>query len=162
MTNLELFQTFVAPAIFISAAGLLVLSINVRLMGIVTRLRAFHKEKHTAKMAGKKQEVLILQAQIKSIENRATKIKNAFFCTLLGIAGTMITCLALGLTLYVPQAFVVATLIFVLSLLSMLVGMFFYVSEVAIGLSSEREEEQLYELMDVMSESAPSSFYSEK
>ena len=42
---------------------------------------------------------------------------------------------------------------FIFSVLSMLVGMFFYISEVAIGLSSEKEEEQLYELMDVMSES---------
>ncbi|MDD5228776.1 MAG: DUF2721 domain-containing protein [Methylococcales bacterium] len=152
MTNLELFQAFVAPAIFISAAGLLVLSINVRLMGIVTRLRAFHKEKHLATIAGKKQEVLILQAQIKSIEVRAVKIKNAFFCTLLGIAGIMMTCLILGLTLYLPQALVIAILVFVFSVLSMLVGMFFYMSEVVIGLSSEKEEEQLYELIDVVSE----------
>jgi hypothetical protein len=152
MTNLELFQAFVAPAIFISAAGLLVLSINVRLMGIVTRLRTFHKEKHHAANAGKKQEVLILQAQIKSIEIRAVKIKNAFFCTLLGIAGIMMTCLILGLTLYLPQALVIAVLVFVVSVLSMLVGMFFYMSEVIIGLASEKEEEQLYELIDVVSE----------
>lgn len=154
MTNLELFQAFVAPAIFISAAGLLVLSINVRLMGIVTRLRTFHKEKHQAALTGRKQEVLVLQAQIKSIEQRATKIKNAFFYTLLGIIGIMATCLVLGLTLYVPQALVIAILIFVFSVLSMLVGMFFYISEVAIGLSSEKEEEQMYELMDIMSESS--------
>ncbi len=152
MTNLELFQAFVAPAIFISAAGLLVLSINVRLMGIVTRLRAFHKEKHVAAIAGRKQEVLVLQAQIKSIEQRATKIKNAFFFTLLGIIGVMLTCLVLGLTLYVPQAWIIAIVIFVSSVLSMLVGMCFYISEVAVGLSSEREEEQLYDLIDVMSE----------
>jgi len=154
MTHLELFQAFVAPAIFISAAGLLLLSINTRLMGIVTRLRAFHKDKHLAAIAGKKQDVVVLQAQIESIENRATKIKNAFFCTLLGTIGTMITCLMLGLTLYVPQALIVAVLIFVLSVLSILVGMLFYISEVAISLSSEKEEEQLYDLMDVMSEYA--------
>jgi uncharacterized membrane protein len=153
MTNLELFQAFVAPAIFISAAGLLILSINVRLMGIVTRLRVFHKEKHLAAMAGKKQEVLILQAQIKSIESRAVKIKNAFFYTLLGVVGIMMTCLMLGLTLYVPQALIIAVLTFVFSVLSMLIGMVFYMSEVAVGLSSEREEAQLYDLIDVISES---------
>jgi uncharacterized membrane protein len=151
MTQLELFQAFVAPAIFISAAGLLVLSINARLMGIVTRLRAFHKDKHVAAMAGKKQDVLVLQAQIESIDSRARKIKNAFFFTLLGIIGIMITCLMLGLTLYLPQALVVAVLVFVLSVLSILVGMVFYASEVAISLSSEKEEEQLYDLIDVMS-----------
>jgi hypothetical protein len=151
MTNLELFQAFVAPAIFISAAGLLVLSINARLMGIVTRLRAFHKEKHQMAIAGKRQEVLILQAQIDSIDHRAKKVKNAFFYTLAGISGIMVTCLLLGLTLYAQQALVVAILTFVLSVVSMLVGMLFYISEVAISLSSEKEEEQLYDLMDVMS-----------
>lgn len=152
MSHSELFQAFVAPAIFISAAGLLILSINTRLMGIVTRLRGFHKERHLAAIAGKKQEVLVLQAQIKSIEFRATKIKNAFFSTLLGIIGIMVTCLVLGLTLYVPEASIIAVLLFVLSVLSMLTGMLFYISEVAIGLSSEEEEEKLYELMEVMSE----------
>jgi predicted phage tail protein len=152
MTHLELFQAFVAPAIFISAAGLLVLSINARLMGIVSRLRAFHKDKHLAAVSGKRQEALILQAQIESIEYRATKIRNAFFCTLLGTIGIMITCLILGLALYVQEALIVGVIVFVLSLLSMLIGLLFYISEVAISLSSEKEEEQFYELIDVMSE----------
>ena len=39
----RLFQAYVAPAIFISAAALLALSINVRLMGMVSRLREFHR-----------------------------------------------------------------------------------------------------------------------
>ncbi|BBL77360.1 DUF2721 domain-containing protein [Methylomagnum ishizawai] len=150
MTQTELFQAFVAPAIFISATGLLVLSINARLMGIVNRLRAFHKDKHLAALAGKKQEVLVLQAQIESIQHRAGRIKNAFFYTLLGGIGTMVTCLLLGLALYVPAAQVVAVLMFVLSVLSLLVGMLFYISEVAIGLSSEKEEEQLYGLIDAI------------
>jgi predicted phage tail protein len=152
MTHLELFQAFVAPAIFISAAGLLVLSINARLMGIVSRLRVFHKDKHLATVAGRRQEALILQAQIESIEYRATKIRNAFFCTLLGTIGIMTTCLILGLALYVQEALIVGVIVFVLSLLSMLIGLLFYISEVAISLSSEKEEEQFYELIDVMSE----------
>lgn len=152
MTQLELFQAFVAPAIFISATGLLVLSVNARLMGIVTRLRLFHREKHLATLAGKKQEALILQAQIESIQHRAGKVKNAFFYLLLGGIGTTVTCLLLGLSLYAPQALVIAVLVFVLSVLSMLVGMVFYISEVAIGLSSEKEEEQLYGLIDAISE----------
>lgn len=152
MTHLELFQAFVAPAIFISAAGLLILTINARLMGIVTRLRAFHKDKHLAAITGKKQEVLVLQAQIRSVEHRAMKIKNAYFYTLLGTIGIMLSCLVLGLSLYVSQTLIVAALIFVLSVFAMLIGMCFFISEVAISLSSEKEEEQLYELIDAISE----------
>ena len=152
MISLEIFQAFVAPAIFISAASLLVLSINTRLMGIVTRLRIFHKEKHLAIAEGKKKEALVLQSQIESIQYRALKIKNAFFCILLGITGTMVTCLIIGLALYIEQALVVGVLVFVVSILLMLVGLIFYISEVSISLSSEKEEEILYALIDVISE----------
>lgn len=150
MTQLDLFQAFVAPAIFISAAGLLVLSINTRLMGLVTRLRTFHKEKHLAVLAGKRHEAIVLQSQIQSIESRASKIKFAFFYMLLGTIGIMITCLILGLTLYLNDALIVAVLFFVLSVLSMLIGTVFYLSEVAIGLSSAKEERQMLELIDSM------------
>ena len=151
LTKLELFQAFVAPAIFISAAGLFILSINARLMGMVSRLRVFRKEKHSLALAGKKQEVLALQSQIDSIELRAEKIKHAFFFNLLGTIGIMITCLLLGLGLYVAEALIIAIILFVLSVLSMLVGMIFYISEVSIALSSVKEEEKLYDLIDVES-----------
>ena len=35
----RLFQAFLAPALVVSATALLILSVNVRLMGIVSRLR---------------------------------------------------------------------------------------------------------------------------
>lgn len=148
LTKLELFQAFVAPAIFISASGLFVLTLNARLMAMVSRLRVFHKEKHLAAQSGKKQEVLALQSQIESIELRAEKIKNAFFYSLLGTIGVMITCLLLGLGLYVHEALTIAVILFVLSLLSMLTGMVFFISEVVIALTSVKEEEQLYNLID--------------
>jgi ABC-type siderophore export system fused ATPase/permease subunit len=148
LTKLELFQAFVAPAIFISAAGLFILSINTRLMGMVSRLRIFRREKHIAVQAGKRQESLALQSQIESIELRAGKIKQAFFYMLLGTIGVMITCLLLGLSLYEDQVIIVAVILFVLSVLSMSVAMMFYISEVSIALTSVHEEEKLYDLID--------------
>jgi hypothetical protein len=148
LTKLELFQAFVAPAIFISASGLFVLTLNARLMAMVSRLRVFLREKHLAAQAGKKQEVLALQSQIESIKLRAEKIKNSFFYSLLGTIGVMITCLLLGLGLYVREALTIAVILFVLSLLSMLIGMIFFISEVAIALTSVKEEERLYDLID--------------
>ena len=148
LTKLELFQAFVAPAIFISAAGLFILSINTRLMGMVSRLRIFRREKHLAVQAGKRQESLAIQSQIESIELRAGKIKQAFFYMLLGTIGVMVTCLLLGLSLYEDQVIIVAVILFVLSLLSMSVAMMFYISEVAIALTSVHEEEKLYDLID--------------
>jgi hypothetical protein len=148
LTKLELFQAFVAPAIFISAAGLFVLSINARLMAMVSRLRVFRREKHIAAQAGKKQEAVALQSQIDSIELRAEKIKKAFFFMLLGTIGVMLTCLLLGLGLSINEVLIIAVFLFVLSVLSMMVGMVFYIAEVAISLSSVQEEEKLYDLID--------------
>jgi len=42
----------------------------------------------------------------------------------------------------------VAVLIFVLSVLSLLIGVFFYLTEVAIGLSAVKEEDKLYGLLE--------------
>ena len=148
LTKLELFQAFVAPAIFISASGLFVLSINARLMAMVSRLRVFRREKHLAAKAGKKQEAVALQSQIDSIELRAGKIKCAFFYMLLGTIGVMLTCLLLGLSLYEQEVLMIAVVLFVLSLLSMMVGMMYFLSEVAIALTSVKEEEKLYDLID--------------
>jgi hypothetical protein len=148
LTKLELFQAFVAPAIFISAAGLFVLSINARLMAMVSRLRVFRREKHLASKAGRKQEAMALQSQIESIEIRARKIKHAFFYNLLGTIGVMMTCLLLGLGLYEPEALIIAVILFVISVLSMMVGMGYYIAEVAIALTSVKEEEKLYDLID--------------
>jgi len=148
LTKLELFQAFVAPAIFISAAGLFVLSLNARLLAMVSRLRVFHREKHLAASAGKKQEAAAFHSQIESIEKRAEKIKQAFFFMLLGTLGVMLTCLLLGLGLYAPDALLFAVILFVLSVLSMMIGMGFYIAEVFIALSSVKEEEKLYGLID--------------
>jgi uncharacterized membrane protein len=90
----------------------------------------------------------LLQSQIVSIEHRAGKIRNAFVFTLIGIMGVMMTCLMLGMSLYVQNALVVAVLIFVLSVLSLLIGVFFYLTEVAIGLSAVKEEDKLYGLLE--------------
>jgi hypothetical protein len=148
LTKLELFQAFVAPAIFISAAGLFVLSINARLMAMVSRLRVFRREKHLAAKAGKRQEAVALQSQIDSIELRANKIKQAFFYNLLGTIGVMLTCLLLGLGLYEQEVLTIAVIIFVLSVLSMMIGMVYFISEVSISLTSVQEEEKLYDLID--------------
>ncbi len=57
MTDIaRLFQAFLAPAIFVSATALLILSINVRLMGIVSRLRQYVHAKHDAAKNDRVQE----------------------------------------------------------------------------------------------------------
>ncbi len=83
----RLFQAFLAPAIFISATSLLILSINVRLMGIVSRLRQFVHAKYDATRNERLQEAEAYTAQIASIERRAGIIQRCFLLALISLAG---------------------------------------------------------------------------
>jgi Protein of unknown function (DUF2721) len=145
----QLFQAFVAPAIFISAEGLLLLSLNVRLMGIVSRLRSYLHEKHNAARHGRLAESEAYASQIASIENRAEMIRRAFMLTLYGLIGTIATCLLLGAGLHWRWAQQMAALVFVLSIFSLLGGMVSYVQEVRVALSSVREEAADSRFMDL-------------
>ena len=145
----RLFQAFVAPAIFFSATALLILSINVRLMGIVAKLRYFVHAKHDAAKGGRPQEAEAYTSQIQSIEQRAELIRRAFLFALLGLVGTLISCLLLGLGLYWEAAAVAAVIVFVAGMLALLVGALYYIREVTVALSSVREEARDLHFMDL-------------
>ena len=145
----QLFQAFVAPAIFVSAAALLALSLNVRLMGMVTRLRNFQRQQYLAACAERRQEAEAYADQISSIEERADKIRRAFLFTLLCLAGAILACLLLGLGHYWPQVQVLAVLVFVAAILCLLVGTVFYIAEMAVALSSVRDEAKYLRFMNL-------------
>ena len=150
MNNIaRLFQAFVAPAIFFSATALLILSINVRLMGIVAKLRYFVHAKHDAAKSGRSEEAEAYSSQIESIEQRAEMIRRAFLFSLVALVGTLISCLLLGLGLYWDTAAVAAVIIFVLGMLALLTGALFYIREVTVALSSVRDEARDLVFMDL-------------
>ena len=132
MTDLSrLFQAFLAPAIFVSATSLLILSINVRLMGIVSRLRQYVHRKHDAEKNDRVQEAEAYTAQIHAIEQRAEMIRRSFLLVLISLAGTIASCLLLGVGLYWKDAAVVA------------------VREVTVSLSSVHNEARDSRFMDL-------------
>ena len=118
----RLFQAFVAPAIFVSATALLVLSINVRLMGMVSRLRQYIHARHDAARHNRPAEAEAYSAQIASIQRRAEMIRRGFLLTLLALAGSILSCLLLGFGLYWPDAAVGATVLFVTAMICLLLG----------------------------------------
>jgi hypothetical protein len=145
----KMLQAYVAPSLFISAAALLMLSLNVRLMGIVTRLRQFHREKQSAVQAGKLQEAQTLADQIISIERRAETIRRACLFTLYSLAGTILSCLLLGAALFWEGAEGFAVLLLTVSIVSLLVGAMFYAAEIKVALSSVRDEARYFHLLDL-------------
>lgn len=146
---LRLFQAFLAPAIFVSATALLILSINVRLMGIVSRLRQFVHARHDAAKSGSVQEAEAYTAQIESVERRADTIRRCFLLALAALAGTITSCLLLGLGLYIKAAALIAVLVFVLALTCLLAASIYYGCEVRVALSSVQEEARDLRFMDL-------------
>jgi hypothetical protein len=141
MTDItRLFQAFLAPAIFVSATSLLILSINVRLMGIVSRLRQYVHAKHDAAKNNRVQEAEAYTAQINSIERRAEMIRRCFLLVLVSLAGTIASCLLLGFGLYWKKAASAAVVLFVVAMICLLAGTFYYIREVTVALSSVHNE----------------------
>ena len=133
-----------------SATALLILSINVRLMGIVSRLRQYVHAKHDAAKNGRTAEADAYTAQIESIEQRAELIRRCFLLALISLAGTIASCLLLGLGLYWPQAALMAVVVFVLAMICLLAGACYYLSEVNVALSSVRDEARDARFMDIV------------
>ena len=136
----RLFQAFLAPAIFVSATALLILSINVRLMGIVGRLRQYVHARHDAAKNNRIQEAEAYTAQIDSIEQRAELIRRCFLLVLISLAATVTSCLLLGVGLYWKEAAEAAVALFVFAMISLLAGTIHYIREVIVALSSVRNE----------------------
>lgn len=145
----RLFQAFVAPAIFVSASALLLLSLNSRLMGMVNRLRQYLHEKYVAAKEGRLAEAQAYASQIASIERRAEMICRAFGLTLISLAGTITSCLLVGFGLYLPYAALSAAIVFIISILALLFGAIYYFMEVRVALTSVQDEAADSRFMDL-------------
>jgi len=146
---IRLFQAFLAPALFVSATALLVLSINVRLMGIVSRLRQYVHAKHDAARNDRLQEAEAYTEQINSIENRAEMIRRCFVLVLISLAGSIAACLLLGFGVYWSGAAFAAAAVFVVALISLFAGTIYYMREVMVALSSVHQEARDSRFMDL-------------
>lgn len=115
----KIIQLLVAPVVMISAGGLIALALYNRLAAIVSRSRAFHRERHEAirrlsahgldaqtssEAAELRRRVLVLDGQIPRVLRRARMIRTGLLW-LLGSVLAMLACsLALGLSLLWPAA----------------------------------------------------------
>ncbi|MBI2132567.1 MAG: DUF2721 domain-containing protein [Candidatus Tectomicrobia bacterium] len=143
MTGAQLVAALLSPVIFISAAGLLVLSINTRMMGIITRLRSFHWERHQKERLGEHAEAQALDRQIEAVTRHVIVVRNAFLWVLASILLALVTCLLLGLAVLWPPANGAAIASFVLGFAAMLAGLGYYVRDVAMALDAARDEERV-------------------
>ena len=88
-------------------------------------------------------------AQINSIEDRAEMIRRCFLLVLVSLAGTIASCLLLGIGLYGKGAAVAAVILFVLAMICLLAGTIHYIREVVMALSSVQNEARDSRFMDL-------------
>jgi hypothetical protein len=155
----------VGPIIVISACGLLCLALYNRLAAVVTRLRAFHRERlheQEALNRARKQvpadetatvmhhEVLgMLETQTRHVTRRAKLIRNALACLLAAVACLAICSLALGMSAFLPHLIYVAAVLFVLGLLLLIAGIGFALVEIRHALDPiELESRFVREMVD--------------
>lgn len=123
----------VGPIIVISACGLLCSAFYNRMTNVITRLRAFQRERLAEQthldretdpaMRAKRQELLaMLSSQTDSLVRRVHYIRRTIFCILCTIASLVLCSMTLGLSVFVPGLIVVAVTMFVLGLTLLLAG----------------------------------------
>ncbi len=135
----------VGPIIVISACGLLCLAFYNRLAAVVTRLRAFHRERlheHEALKRAQRadppddlalvrsQELLgMLDVQTRHVTARARLIRKTLACLLLTIASLALCSLLLGLGAVWPPLNYAAAGLFVIGLVLLIAGVGFALAE---------------------------------
>ena len=123
----HLISSAVVPVVFISACALLALAFYNRMAAIVSRLRAFQRERlvereRLEKSASHHGGSLLehLELQTARVRRRAKLIRLTLLFLLLTIGLLIGCCLMLGFSVLVPQAIYVAIVLFILGLFSML------------------------------------------
>lgn len=141
---LHLIQLLVAPVIMISAGGLISLALYNRLAMIVTRARAFHKERFDAmtrltRMPLEQQNSLeatqlrrrieLLVTQSRHILVRAKLIRNSLIGLVVMILCMLCCSLCLGVSILLPGAVYVALGLFTLGVLVKIASMLLALAE---------------------------------
>jgi hypothetical protein len=118
---LQLIQAMVAPAVMISACGLLLLSLTNKLGRVIDRIRELNAEDRSAGPTGDPVRRLSVRAQIDSMVRRAVLLRRASGLLFLGVTAFVFTSLCVFLTYF-------ADVFDYLMLISFLIGLIFVVA----------------------------------
>ncbi len=136
-------QAMLAPAVMISACGLLLLGTNNKYALIVNRIRLLDEEKRKLKIAGKTEPLTEdqlhrlwnVELQIEKISFRIKLVQNAVFSYTLGVIFFIAASLIIGIQYFIPTSFItgLSGLAFLVGMLSVMVGVLFAAREVRKG-----------------------------
>ena len=131
---IEIIQAMLAPAIMISACGLLLLGMNNKYSLVINRIRSLNLEYRGLDQNNEKRRNCI-HTQLPHLENRMRMIKNTVWLYTVGIALFIFTILTIGLFIFTGNELLsdLSMGFFVLGMLSVLIGVFYAANEVRLG-----------------------------
>lgn len=149
---LEIIQPILAPAVMFSAGGLLCLAQFARLNAIVGQVRAFDRERlatlrELAKAEPNQRDLLEqraagLESQSDGVLAHAVVVKNALRFLVGGILLMVLCSLAVGASFVFEPFSVIAIVLFVLGLISTLVGLCLVLLELRVSLDPLKSENE--------------------
>jgi hypothetical protein len=133
VSALEAIQAMLAPAVGISAVGLLLLSLSSRYSTIINRIRLLNDEKRRyVRLLEERTELSYAESvrhmsvvnQSRELLVRSRYVRNAILAMQAAIGFFVVTSIAIGLNLFITSSLLarVPLLIFVLGMIAVLVG----------------------------------------
>ena len=106
----EAIQLILAPAVMISACGLLILGINTKFSNVMNRIRLLNEERRrlTRRMSEKDSEYEETQRlesvvrQIRQLLKRGRYVRNSLLCYILAVALFVLTSFLIGIDYFFP------------------------------------------------------------
>jgi lysylphosphatidylglycerol synthetase-like protein (DUF2156 family) len=131
---IDIIQSMLAPALMISACGLLLLGMNNKYSLVINRVRALNVE-YRGLSDSNEQRKICIRTQLPHLENRMRMIKNTVWLYTVGIALFIFSVLSIGLFIYTRISFVseLSMAFFVGGMLSVLAGVIYAAYEVRLG-----------------------------
>lgn len=117
-------QAMTTPAVFVSAGGLLLLSLNTRLSSVFSRVRGLQQLEDEAET----------RSLLKALAQRARWLRNAFVAVLVG--SCLVASLLLAVGAFWHAASIAGFVILLIGVLSLLTSVGFYLVEVLLELPS--------------------------
>ncbi len=149
---IELIQPFLAPAVMVSAGGLLCLAQFARLTAVVAQARAFNRERLSALQEAERADPgrrELLHQRSQGLEHQAGRVlahavtvKNALRLLVGGILLMVACSLTIGASLVLEPLGVAALALFVLGLLSTFAGLCLVLGELRVSLDAIEFEHQ--------------------
>jgi len=141
LTALQAIQALLAPAVGISAVGLLLLGLNNRYSIIINRIRLLNEERRRyLRVLSEKDSLeyadnvrfMSISNQSKELLIRSRLVRNAILSMQLSIALFVLTSVTVGISLFISTdlAKTVPLVVFIIGMVSVLVGILFAAGEV--------------------------------